>query len=564
MTAARLLFVACLLLLVAGPLFADEEVTRAARQFVADHEKRLRKLDITANEAWWEASTTGSKEAFQKKIDAQNKIDEALGDRAVFARLEGLEKKRKQIDDPIVARAIRVLYLLYLEKQVDAKLLRQMVERSNAVEEQFNKFRAKVAGKELTDNEVRGVLRNSTDSKRLQVVWEASKAVGGVVEKDLKELVKVRNQAAGKLGFKNYHALQLYLNEQDGKKLLALFDDLDELTRKPFENAKADLDARLARRYKLKVADLMAWHYHDPFFQDTPKVFDADLDEPFRRADLEKMCRTFYAGIGLPIDRVLARSDLYDKKDKSPHAFCTDINRAGDVRVLANIRPNHQWASTMLHELGHAVYSTNNDNIPATLPYPLRWEAHILTTEGVAMMFERLANRADFLHKMGLPVKDAKAFDRDAATALRYRLLIFSRWCQVMLRFEKGMYENPEQDLNKLWWDLVEKYQQVKRPAGRNAPDYASKIHIVVAPVYYHNYMMGELFASQVHHAIAREVYRGADPDTVIYVDNKAVGEFMKKRVFAPGRTVDWDELTRGATGERLNAKAFAADFKSK
>ena len=42
---------------------------------------------------------------------------------------------------------------------------------------------------------------------------------------------------------------------------------------------------------------------------------------------------------------------------------------------------------------------------------------------------------------------------------LRYQLLIFSRWCQVMLRFEKGMYENPDQDLNKLWWDMAEKYQ---------------------------------------------------------------------------------------------------------
>ena len=59
-----------------------------------------------------------------------------------------------------------------------------------------------------------------------------------------------------------------------------------------------------------------------------------------------------------------------------------------------------------------------------------------------------------------------------------------------------------------------EKYQMVKSPPGRNAPDYGSKIHMIVAPVYYHNYMMGELFASQLHHAIAREVYKGADPDT--------------------------------------------------
>src|SRR6202034_57054 len=119
------------------------------------------------------------------------------------------------------------------------------------------------------------------------------------------------------------------------------------------------------------------------------------------------------------------------------------------------------------------------------------------------------------------------AFDAAAAKTLRYQLLIFSRWCQVMLRFEKGMYEDPDQDLNKLWWDLVEKYQMVKRPPNRSAPDYAAKIHIVSAPVYYHNYMMGELFASQLHHAIAREVYDNADPNTVDYVGNPAVGAFM-------------------------------------
>jgi peptidyl-dipeptidase A len=270
----------------------------------------------------------------------------------------------------------------------------------------------------------------------------------------------------------------------------------------------------------------------------------------------------FYRGIGLPVDDVLARSDLYEKKGKVPHAFCTDIDRAGDVRVLCNIVPNNYWASTMLHEFGHSVYSSKN--IPRTLPYVLRMEAHILTTEGVAMMFERLSKRRAFLEKMGLKVADGKQFDEAAAKSLRYQLLIFSRWCQVMLRFEKSMYEKPDQDLNKLWWDLVEKYQLVKRPEGRNAPDYASKIHIVSAPVYYHNYMMGELFASQVHHAIARDVYKGADPDTVFYAGNKEVGEFMKKRVFVPGKTLSWNELTKHATGEPLKAKAFAADFKAK
>ena len=126
------------------------------------------------------------------------------------------------------------------------------------------------------------------------------------------------------------------------------------------------------------------------------------------------------------------------------------------------------------------------------------------------------------------------------------------------------MYENPEQDLNKLWWDQVEKYQLLRRPPGRNAPDYGSKIHIVSAPVYYHNYMMGELFASQLHHAIAREVYKGAAPAGVVYVANKDVGKFMRQKVFDPGRTLSWNELTRFATGSDLSPAAFAKDFQGK
>ena len=315
-------------------------------------------------------------------------------------------------------------------------------------------------------------------------------------------------------------------------------------------------------RCGVKVADLMPWHYDDPFFQESPAVFDTDIDAPYKKADILKLCERFYDGIGLPISNVIKVSDLYEKKGKSPHAFCTDIDRDGDVRVLANIVPTEYWMSTMLHELGHSVYSSLN--IPQSVPYALRCEAHILTTEGVAMQFQKFSKQRAWLEKMGVKVEDGEKFDVAAAKVLRNELLIFSRWCQVMLRFEKGMYEKPDQDLNKLWWDLVEKYQLVKRPKDRNAPDYGSKIHICSAPVYYHNYMMGQLFASQVHHAIARDVYAGAKPTGVLYNDNPKVGEFMRKKVFEKGRLLSWDELTKYATGENLNPKAFAEDFRGK
>lgn len=528
-----------------------------AAAFVADYEERVRPLEIAVARAWWKANTSGKDEDFAAKEEAQNRLDQALSDADRFAELKAL--RDGAISDPLLARQVDVLYLIHLEKQVPAELLRQITARANAIEKAFNVYRARVGDREMTDSEVRAVLSDSTDSAERQAVWEASKAVGLAVETHLKALVALRNQVAEHLGFKNYHVMQLYLNEQSQDEVIALFDELDELTRGPFEAAKAEIDARLAANYGIDVDELRPWHYHDPFFQEPPAVFGTNLDDVFKEADILALCRKFYDGVGLPIDDVLQRSDLYERDGKSPHAFCTDIDREGDVRVLANIVPNEQWMSTMLHELGHAVYSSKF--IPASVPYVLRSDAHILCTEGVAMMFERFAKSGDWLVAMGVAVPDVAAYNEAGARMRRDQLLIFSRWCQVMLRFEKALYENPEQDLNKLWWDLAEKYQGLRRPEDRDAPDYASKIHIVSAPAYYHNYMLGQLFACQVHRTIARDVLHDDDAPNAYYTENPAVGRFMIERVFAPGRSLPWNQLTRHATGEPLSAEAFAAEF---
>jgi len=540
----------------------EQVMNNSAKSFLEKHELIIRPLEIAANLAWWEANTMGNVSAFEKKEKAQNKIDEALANPALFQEIKFLKDNKSKLTDPIISRSIDILFLIYLEKQVPLDLLKKASALSNKVEQSFNSFRPVIQGKECTENDVRTILKNSLDSNLRKEAWEAGKKVGNILEKDLKELVITRNQIAKYLKFPNYHEMQLFLNEQNGKDLIRIFDQLENLTREPFQLIKEDIDSKLALNYKIENNQLQPWHYHDPFFQEAPAIFGLNLDGPFRKADLIGLSQKFYKGIGLPIDRVIVNSDLYEKKGKSPHAFCTDIDRSGDVRVLANIKPDDYWASTLLHEFGHAVYSSNNNNIPASLPYLLRSECHILTTEGVAMMFERLTKRSLFLKAMGLIVEDSEGFDSAASKNLKQRLLIFSRWCQVMLRFEKAMYENPDQDLNFLWWSLVTKYQGIRKPENRNSADYASKIHIVSAPVYYHNYMLGELFASQLHHAIAKELYPGKKTSEVIYQGNLKVGEFMLNKVFSSGKTLSWDDLVKFSTGNPLSAESFSMDFK--
>lgn len=285
----------------------------------------------------------------------------------------------------------------------------------------------------------------------------------------------------------------------------------------------------------------------------------ADLNDVYASEDLLALTKMYYAGLGMDVQDILDRSDLYEKPGKSPHAFALDVDREGDIRILCNLKPNLRWMDTLIHELGHAVYDKYIDR---QLPFTLRTPSHSITTEGYAMMMGAMAKNREYLTKVvGLSPEKAERYVEAARRSLRAEKLIFSRWAQVMVRFEHGMYSNPDQDLGRLWWGLKKKYQLLTAPEDVHRPDYGAKIHVVTVPVYYHSYLMGDLFASQVHHRIATGILGLEDPGSTCYFDSAAAGDFMKREIFEPGNRYAWNELTKRATGEYLTPKYFVEQY---
>ncbi|MGH7589096.1 MAG: M2 family metallopeptidase, partial [Gemmatimonadota bacterium] len=228
----------------------------------------------------------------------------------------------------------------------------------------------------------------------------------------------------------------------------------------------------------------------------------------------------------------------------------------GDVRILLNLRSNERWMGTTLHELGHAVYDLGID--PA-LPWDLRRPAHTLVTEAIAMLFGRLSRSPVWMRDLGV-VDDGGAARLDGPTAAEARatMQVVVRWILVMAHFERGLYADPEQDLNALWWDLVERFQEIPRPdRPEGAADYAAKIHVVVAPVYYHNYLLGECLASQIDGRLKDEVLDGASS----YAGRPEVGAWLGERIFRPGAALHYDDLAAAATGSLVGPEAFAGQF---
>jgi len=528
------------------------------RAFIDKHLKLIEPKFKALNLASWNASATGEKKFYDEQAAVELEV------RTIFSNKQEFELLKKwktagTIKDTLLQRQIIIIYNNYLTNQNDTTLMRKIVEKAAAVQNKFNVYRPIIDGKEVSDNDIENILKTETNSAKRQKAWEASKEVGKAVAADVIELVKLRNEAARQLGFKNYYEMSLTASEQSVDEIVAIFDELKTLTDEPFKKLKSEIDVTLARKYGIKPEQMMPWHYQDRFFQEAPQIGTVDIDKYFKGKKIDELVGTFYVHIGLPVENILKNSDIYGRKGKYQHAFSTDIDRLGDVRTMQSVVDNKYWTSTMLHELGHGVYSLN---VRRDLPFYLRSETHIFVTEAIAMMMERQSENADWLHVMvGVSGKDQEAIREEGRENLRMHALIFCRWTQVMMRFEKAMYENPDQDLNSLWWNLVKEYQMVTPPEGRHAPDWAAKIHLSQSPAYYHNYELGELTASQLQQYIAKNILKQENTKEVCFANRPEVGTYLKTKVFAPGASLRWDALIQEATGEPLSAKFFAEEY---
>jgi peptidyl-dipeptidase A len=371
MTMTKHLVVAAVLTaaVVAPRGYAANAKENALKEFIAKHVEKIKPLEKQANLAWWEAAVTGDPNAYDRSSELTLQIRKVYSDAKDFAYLREL-KDSGQIKDKLLARQLTVLYNSYLANQIEPELLKQIVELGTEIEKNFSTFRAAIDGRKVTDNEIKQILKSETDSAKRQQAWLASKQVGEAVAGDIVRLVKLRNQAARKLGFNNYHTMALATGEQDVKDLDKIFAELYRLTNEPFGKVKTELDAILARQSGVSPEKLMPWHYHDPFFQETPMVYDLDLDVYYQGRNIEQLAAKFYQGLGLPVEQILANSDLYEKEGKNPHAFCTHIDREGDVRILCNIQSNEPGWRRPSTRLGHGVYDKYLD-FDSSYPAPL-------------------------------------------------------------------------------------------------------------------------------------------------------------------------------------------------
>lgn len=527
----------------------------AIQAFIDSLVSRLYPLHRQAALAYWNTTTTG-KEEYQAEFERLQKATMTLlANRREFEQVRAWYKRRDAIADATLRRQVELAYFAYAANQRDAADIERIAALEAELEVVYSNFRASFDGRALSDNELVQILKEENDSALRRRAWEASKQVGAETAERVKELVGVRNRSAGRLGYRDHYARALALQEIDEQFLFATLAKLEELTNEPFRAMKATLDSELSRRFAVPAADLRPWHYADPFFQEAPAGDSVNTDRFFQGKDVVALALQTYDGIGLDVRDILGRSDLYERERKNQHAYCIHIDRlSDDVRILCNLRPDSRWMGTLLHELGHGIY---DKYIPSDLPYLLRDIAHINMTEAIALLMERLSEDPAWLQQvLGMREPEVQTVQVHVVEQQRRAMLIFVRWVLVMVHFERDLYADPRRpDLNKLWWDYVERFQFLSRPERRDAPDWAAKLHLATAPVYYHNYLLGQLIASQLHRLLT------ANMGATSMAERPVVGQTLCQDLFALGARYEWNETLRRVTGEALNPAYFVRQF---
>ena len=519
--------------------------------FIEEITPRLREREYAAQVAQWILATQGGEEAKKRFEEAELACRMLKSDRELFQRI----KKLRESDggqDVLRSRSIQLLYNQFLKNQIPENLIRAIIEKEAEVGKLFTEFRADLNGQRLSDNDIGTMLKQEKNPQVRKEIWAASKQVGQAAGPMILELVRLRNIAAQALGYSNYYGMRLALDEIDEKWLHRFFKTALQQSAMSYRVARLHIDQVLSRNFGVPATELGPWAW-GVFTQEDP-IAPSDLDRLFANQDIVMYVRNYYhsVGFGNEFDDVFSRSDLYAREGKNQHGFCIDVDRMGDVRVLMNVLANEIWFRIFFHEFGHAVDAKSRSS---TLPWILRSFSHMMTTEAIAVFFESPLYSKDYLRRTLKSANDEELiFNELISSRARYKL-IFPRWVVLMTNFESELYKNPDQDLNALWWGLTKSIHGIpepKRPPG--AMDWASKYHIALAPVYYHNYLLADIVSEQLKATVARSLKYG--------IEDPFLAEFLRGRWFRLGASLRWDQLIRFATGEQLNLKHWTNALK--
>lgn len=395
-------------------------------------------------------------------------------------------------------------------------------------------YRATFEGAESYTNDLYRIYRTDKDPVRREKAYRAYVSIGAKMHEGLEQLFKLRNQKTKRLGFNNYFTFTLQNQKININDYLQLLTRLDSLSEQPYSKILESI------KEKLRMSDPEIWDIAYAYRAINNKIeryFPIDSQMVYIKSSLKD--------VGYDLDKYPIYFDLESRPGKSQFAYAFTIKAPYDMRVLANLTDGIQSTRTLMHEIGHTLHSAF---IKQEDPLFSNTMIDGILSEGMAQTVAAFLNDKQWLVEYAhVPASVADEY----LQAKKELDIIYLRTTLLRLQFEFEAYNNPNRDLNKLYWDLFEKYMML--PRHDDIYPWASIIHYTTHPVYLHNYLYADMIAAQ-NIAYIKDNFGPL-------VQNKSYRSFLTQNYFRFGAKYDWRELLKRGTDSELQPDYFIAQL---
>ena len=552
-----------------------------AKAFVDHAEAELAALNVYVNKASWVKATdiTPDTEWLEAKANAeQSALVTRLATEA--ARFNGVAT------DPVTARKLKLLKLVLVSPPASrpgaAEELAQVLTRLSSA---YSTGKFTYKGKTLTLDDAETLMADSRDPAELKAVWEGWHATAPAMRADYAAFVKLSNEGARGLGYKDTGALWRSNYDMEPDAFAAETDRLWKQVEPFYRNLHCYVRARLNEKYGDAVqprsgpirADLLG----NMWAQEWGNIYDVaapkgakssyDLNQLLtaKGYDAVKLAKTgegFYSSLGFaPLPQTFwERSMLTRPRDREVvcHASAWDIDDKSDVRVKACLKPTADDFVTIHHELGHNYYQ----RAYSEQPFLFKNSANDGVHEAIGDFAALSAVTPTYLNQIGL-LDAVPGEDEDIPFLLKTALdkiaflpfgLLIDRW-----RWAVFSGEVTPEHYNEAWWAMRLKYQGLAPPGPRPADafDPAAKYH-VPANTPYTRYFLARIYQFQFQRAACREAgWKGPLHRCSVY-GQKGVGAKFNA-MLEKGQSQPWPETLDAFTGDKgTDASAVAEYFK--
>ncbi|MDO8178411.1 MAG: M2 family metallopeptidase [Undibacterium sp.] len=551
-----------------------------AEKFLKNAEARLEKLSNTAQRAAWVYETHITDDTEAMSAQASEQALEAMGQIALEARrYNGL---------PLSADSKRKLKLLQLSLSIsDAKDREAYTRLAASMSGEYGKAKycrqAGDAASCLDLGQMEKIMAESRDPALLKEVWLGWHKEAAKYKDSYAQYVGLSNKGAREMGFADTGAMwrsqydmpaDVFAAESERlwQQVKPLYDSLHMYVRLKLRNTYGkDLVPKEGAIPAHLFGNMwsQSWENLYPLVKPQGPAASLDVGDVLKSKNIDAKAMTqfgegFYTSLGM--EKLPAtfwqKSQLTKPRDREVvcHASAWDLDNLTDVRIKMCITPTAEDFLTIHHELGHIYYDLAYRNQPHLFKNGANDGFHEAIGDTVA-----LSVTPDYLNKLGL-LKDVPDASQDIGVLLDRALqkVAFLPFGYMVDQWRWKVYSGQVKpaDYDKVWWELREKYQGVKRPAAMelNGFDAGAKYH-VAADVAYSRYFIAHILQFQFHRALCREAgYVGPLNRCSVYGNKKAGEKFQT--MLTMGASRPWNEALKAVTGEeQMDATAILDYF---